>query len=110
VIGSTLVETVVDFGLFEALLVLGFAAAARFIYARRLLAAPFLLASVLLPIALLVLVRTELTRWLAAGSLATALVNAAFIFRQSLSLKGRSPEGQKGHEREGGASCRRDER
>jgi hypothetical protein len=73
-------EIFVDFGLFEALLMLGLAAVARRVYSRRVLAGLFLLASVLLPVALLLLVRTELTRWLAAGSLATALVNAAWIF------------------------------
>jgi len=73
-------EIFVDFGLFEGLLMVGLAAVARKVYSRRVLGRLFLLASVLLPVLLLFLVRTELTRWLAAGSLATALVNAAWIF------------------------------
>jgi hypothetical protein len=77
------VEIFVDFGLFELLVMLGLVAVARKIYARRVLGSLFLLASVLLPIVLLLLVRTELTRWLAAACVATALVNAARIFSES---------------------------
>jgi len=75
-------EIFVDFGLLEVMLALGLVTAARKIYSRKVLGGLFLLASVLLPLALLFLVRTELTRWLAAACLGTALVNAARIYSE----------------------------
>jgi hypothetical protein len=72
-------EIFVDFGLFELLVAMGLARVAGRLYASRLAAGILLLASVTIPAALVVLGSSELTRWLAAGALATALVNAAFI-------------------------------
>jgi len=72
-------EIFVDFGLFEILVAAGLARAAGRLYASRLAAGGLLLASVAIPAALIILGSSELTRWLAAGALATALVNAAFI-------------------------------
>lgn len=72
-------EIFVDFGLFELLVAVGLARVAGRLYASRLAAGGLLLASVAIPAALIMLGSSELTRWLAAGGLATALVNAAFI-------------------------------
>lgn len=72
-------EIFVDFGLFELLVAVGLARVAGRLYASRLAAGGLLLASVAIPAALVALGSSELTRWLAAGALATALVNAAFI-------------------------------
>jgi hypothetical protein len=72
-------EIFVDFGLFELLVAAGLAKLAGRLYASRLAAGALLLASVTIPAVLVVLGSSELTRWLAAGALATALVNAAFI-------------------------------
>ncbi len=72
-------EIFVDFGLFEVLLALGFGALARRVYSRRLTAGAFLFASLLFPVALVVVAPTEVTRWLAAACLATALVNGGLI-------------------------------
>lgn len=72
-------EIFVDFGLFELLVAAGLAKVAGRLYASRLAAGVLLLTSVTMPAVLVVLGSSELTRWLAAGALATALVNAAFI-------------------------------
>ena len=72
-------EPFVDFGLFEVLAVLGVSALARQVYRSRPLAVLFVLASVALPAALVVLAVAESHRWLAAGALATSLVNVSVV-------------------------------
>ena len=72
-------EIFVDFGLFELLIALGLASASRTIFSHRRLAVLFLIWSVLAPIAVLVVARTELLRWLAMACLVPALINVAVI-------------------------------
>ena len=72
-------EIFVDFGLFELLIALGLASASRTIFSHRRLAVLFLIWSALAPIAVLVVVRTELVRWLAVASLVPALINVAAL-------------------------------
>lgn len=72
-------EVFVDFGLFELIAALGLAAAARAIYSNRALRVAFLALSVCAPAALVFMVGTEVTRWLAAAALVTALVNGTVI-------------------------------
>ncbi len=81
-----------DFGLFELLGATLLGAAARRIYSRRLLGLAFLLLSVAAPVGVIVVGRGELTKWLGALALGTALVNAAFIFRV---LRSSVPAGDK---------------
>jgi hypothetical protein len=72
-------EIFVDFGLFELLAALGVSALAKKIYSRRLFQIPFLIATVGLPAVLIFVVTSEEARWLAAGCLATALVNVSVV-------------------------------
>jgi hypothetical protein len=73
-------ELFVDFGLFEFLAALGIAALAKAVYARKIVGAIFLMASIGLPAALIFLARSETARWLSALCLATALVNGAVVW------------------------------
>lgn len=70
-----------DFGLFEFLGAAVLGTVARGIYSRRLLGMLFLVLSIAAPVGIIIVGRGELTKWLGALALATALVNAAFIFR-----------------------------
>jgi hypothetical protein len=72
-------EIFVDFGMFELFAALGVSAVARRVYAHRTVGSVFLLASVVLPALAIFLSANEEVRWLAAGSLVTALVNASVI-------------------------------
>lgn len=72
-------EIFIDGGLFELFAVLGVAALAKAVYARRWLAIAFLAVSVATPAVLLFMVHGEAARWLAALCLATALVNTAVV-------------------------------
>lgn len=57
----------------------GLAALSRRVYSRKLLGIIFLLVSVVAPVALLALAAGPVQRWIAAGCVATTLVNAAVI-------------------------------
>jgi hypothetical protein len=72
-------EIFVDFGMFELVAALGISAVARRIYAHRTVGGLFLLASVVLPAVTIFMSANEEARWLAAGALVTALVNASVI-------------------------------
>jgi len=73
------VEIFVDFGLFELLAAAGLAALSKVIYSKKLFGLAILIASVVAPAALVILCKEGLTRWIALGALATALVNAAIV-------------------------------
>lgn len=82
-----------DFGLFELLGAAVLGTVARGIYSRRLVGMAFLILSIAAPVGVIILGRGELTKWLGALALATALVNGAFIFRvlrSSVPARGRS--------------------
>ncbi len=70
-----------DFGLFELLGAAILGRVARKVYSHSTLGLGFLFLSVAAPVAIIVLGRGELTKWLGALALGTTLVNAAFIFR-----------------------------
>ena len=72
-------EIFIDFGLFEILVASGLAALARAIYARPIARWATLVVSVVAPAALLLLVRGETLRWIAAAALGTSLVNLSII-------------------------------
>ncbi len=80
-----------DFGLFELRGATLLGTVARKIYSRRLLGLVFLLLSVAAPVGVVLLGRGELTKWLGALALGTALVNVAFIFRV---LRSSTPAGE----------------
>lgn len=82
-------EPVIDFGLFELLAASGLAWIGRHVYARRRLALCLLLASVVVPVVLVIRSADESARWLAALAVALALVNAAVLL--PLTLNGRLP-------------------
>jgi len=71
-------EPFVDFGLFEMLAATGLAWLARRVYARRIVGAICLTASVVAPSALVVLCKGEM-RWIAAVALAAALINGGAL-------------------------------
>lgn len=73
-------EPIVDFGLFEVAAASGLAWIARKICVRRGLRIAFTFVCVTAPAALVFVSRDELSRWLAALSLMTAIVNAAALF------------------------------
>ncbi len=79
--GSVAVDPLPDFGLFELLGAAVLGALARGIYSRRLLGFIFLVLSIAAPVGIILFGRGDLTKWLGAVALATALVNGAFIFR-----------------------------
>ncbi len=81
-------EIFVDFGLFEIAAALGFTSLAKVLYARRWLGITTVAVSVVIPITLLVLIRDEVTRWLAAANLGCAAVNATVALQE---LKRRFP-------------------
>ena len=72
-------EIFVDFGLFELIAAIGLSSVARKIYSNRVLGLMFLFASVLLPAVTVFWSSGEEGRWLAAASLAVALVNASVV-------------------------------
>jgi hypothetical protein len=72
-------EVFLDFGLFELIAALGVAAMARAVYSRKAAGLAFLGASILVPVALLFLVRGGAATWLAAACVATALVNGVVV-------------------------------
>ena len=72
-------EVFVDFGLFEVIAELGIAAVAKRVYSARSLTAIVLCASLAFPGLLLFLSDGEMVRWLAAGTLATALINLSVV-------------------------------
>lgn len=72
-------EIFVDFGMFELIAAIGISAVARWVYSHRAFGAIFLLASVGLPASAIFLSGDEETRWIAAASLVTALVNVSVI-------------------------------
>ena len=72
-------EIVVDFGLFEVLVVSGLAALGKAINRRPIARTAVLVVSLAAPAALLGLVRGESLRWIAALALGTSLINASII-------------------------------
>ena len=72
-------EIFVDFGLFEILAASGLAALSKAIYKIRLARWATLVVSIVAPAALLLLVRGEALRWIAAAALGTSLVNLSMI-------------------------------
>ena len=74
-------EPVLDFGLFELLAASLLAWSARSIYSRRYIAVAFLALTLLAPAVLAAFPQGGAARWLAVVCLATALVNAAALFR-----------------------------
>lgn len=72
-------EVFVDFGLFEVLVGLGLAAAARVLYSHRAVGIGVLLASAAAPVALVVLAPGGAIKWLAVLCLGTGLMNATVV-------------------------------
>lgn len=72
-------EVFLDFGVFELFAVLGIAALARLVYSRRWLGVVFVVASIVAPAVLFFVNHGEIRRWLIAGCLGTAVVNAAVV-------------------------------
>ena len=72
-------EIFIDFGLFEVLVVVGLASLSHRIYSSKSLAVPFLIASTIMPIMILILATRSIERCIAVICSATALVNAALI-------------------------------
>ncbi len=72
-------EVFVDFGLFEVIAALGIATLAKRVYSVPSLTAIMLFASLAFPGLLLFLADGEMLRWLAAGALATALINLGVV-------------------------------
>ncbi len=71
-----------DFGLFEVLAALGIAWLANQIFARPILGFALVALGIAAPVGVIIFADQELTRWLGAGCLATALINAGYIFPQ----------------------------
>jgi hypothetical protein len=73
-------EPFIDFGLFEVLAAAGVTVVARSVYRRKAIARLVIVASMAAPGILIVVGHTELTRWIAAVSLAASVLNAAILW------------------------------
>ena len=72
-------EVFLDFGLFEVIGAMGVSFVARKVYSLPVLRTVFLFASLAFPGLLIFLADRETLRWLAAGCVATSLVNVSVV-------------------------------